>query len=246
MTDILWWAEESWWERRSIPLLGFNLALRQVLLLSSTGLFGFAFSSAFSLVFKVSFPTRIGVFLGFLSVGFLVASKRIKMAPVELQLYYRFVRKQGILRSVAEPHRITPLNTIPGTKRSTRPLLLGTVAGCLLAASSLSVLASGVALKVTGAGLLVFVFAAGALSLVIDRKLRRVGRAQEANSVDELFSGIVLSAVLYFISLHSSPLILIPEVACGFLIVRGVLDIRRWGARKKGGETPQRPRGDLF
>lgn len=215
-------------------------------MLSFTGLLGFVLSSSAFTFLGVSPFFRIGVFLFFLSIGFVFATKRVKMAPVELQLYYRFVRKQGILVSVAEPQRITPPKTIPETRPNNRPLLFGTVAGCLLATSSLSVLASGVALKVTGQGLLVFVAAAGALSLVIDRKLRRVGRAQKANGVDELFSGIVLSTVLYFIALHSSPLILIPEVACGFLIVRGVLDTRKWSTRKKGGETLQPRRDDLF
>ncbi|MDA4127797.1 MAG: hypothetical protein OK452_11450 [Thaumarchaeota archaeon] len=239
MSEVLWWPEESWWERRSLPLLGFNLAPRQLFMLSFTGLLGFVLSSSAFTFLGVSPFVRVGVFLFFLSIGFVFATKRVKMAPVELQLYYRFVRKQGILRSVAEPQRIIPPKTIPETKPSTRPLLLGTVAGCLLATFSLSVLASSIPLKVTGEGLLVFVAAAGALSLVIDRKLRRVGQDQKANSADELFSGMVLSAVLYFIALHSSPLILIPEVACGFLIVRGVLDIGRSSTPNKSTGPPR-------
>ncbi len=196
-------------------------------MLTFTGLLGLALSSAASTLLSVSPFGRIGVIMFLLSIGFVFSTKRVKMAPVELQLYYRFVRKQGIIRSMAEAQRITPPKTIPETKPniSHMPLLFGTVAGCLLATFSLSVLAGGVALKVTGEGLLVFVATAGALSIGIDRKLRRVGFAGKANSVDKLSSGIVLSVVLYFIALHSSPLILIPEVACGYLLARGILDI---------------------
>ncbi|HEV2226245.1 MAG TPA: hypothetical protein VGR56_05500 [Nitrososphaerales archaeon] len=223
MSDVLWWREESWWERRSLPLLGFNLAPRQLFILSFTGLLGFEFSSAF---FRGSLFGRIGVFMFFLSIGFIFATKRVKMAPVELQLYYRFVRKQGILRNMTSAQKIPPPPTILEVKPSIdlRPLLFGAVAGCLLATSSLSVMATSVALKTTGEELLVFVVMAGALSFGMDRKLRRVGRAGRANGIDKLFSGFVLSVVLYFIALHSSPLILIPEVASAFLMARGILD----------------------
>jgi len=96
MSEILWWREESWWERRSFPLFGFNLAPRQLLALGSTGILGFLISST---LLRDSLPARIGVLLFLLSIGFVFATKRVKMAPVELQLYYRFIRKQGILSS---------------------------------------------------------------------------------------------------------------------------------------------------
>lgn len=231
MSDVLWWREESWWERKSIPLFGFNLAPRQLIMLSFSGLLGFALSSA---VPKSLFFGRIGVFLFFLSIGFVFATKRVKMAPVELQLYYRFVRKQGVLRSTARVQEIDSPQTIPEAKPivNDRPLLFGTVVGCLLATASLSVLATGIELKSTGEGLLVFVVVTGVLSFGTDRELRRTGRAEKANGVDKLLSGIVLSTVLCFISLHTSPLILIPEGACAFLIVRGLLDVERPSARK--------------
>ncbi|HEV2226421.1 MAG TPA: hypothetical protein VGR56_06415, partial [Nitrososphaerales archaeon] len=160
MSDVLWWREESWWERRSLPLLGFNLAPRQLFILSFTGLLGFVFSSAF---FRASLFGKIGVFVFFLSIGFIFATKRVKMAPVELQLYYRFVRKQGILRNTTSAQKITPPPTILEVKSGIdlRPLIFGAVAGCLLATSSLSILATSVALKTTGEELLVFVLTAG-------------------------------------------------------------------------------------
>ncbi|HEV2138492.1 MAG TPA: hypothetical protein VGR53_06590 [Nitrososphaerales archaeon] len=226
MSDLLWWREESWWERRSLPLLGFNLAPRQLFILSFTGLLGFVLSSTF---FRPERFGRIGVFAFFLSIGFIFATKRVKMAPVELQLYYRFVRKQGILRNVAGARKTIPPRMIPEAKPSIdlRPLLFGAVAGCVLATSSLSTLATTITLKTTGEGLLVFIAVAGALSFGMDRRLRRVGRTERANGMDKLFSGSVLSVVFYFIALHSSPLILIPEVASVFLTVRGILDIVR-------------------
>jgi len=101
MSDVLWWREESWWERRSLPLFGFILAPRQLVALCSTGLLGFFFSN----LLRDSLPGRIGVFLFFLSIGFVFATKRVKMTPVELQLYYRFVRRQGFLKSATQvPH----------------------------------------------------------------------------------------------------------------------------------------------
>jgi hypothetical protein len=161
------------------------------------------------------------------------------MAPVELQLYYRFVRKQGVLGSTARVQEIDSAQAIREARPIVNhgPLLFGTVAGCLLATASLSVLAASLELKATGEGLMVFVIVTGALSFRIDRKLRRVGRAEKANGVDKLLSGIVLAAVLYFIAVHTSPLILIPEAACAFLIVRGLLDVGGPSARKRDAET---------
>jgi len=76
---------------------------------------------------------------------FIFATKRVKMAPVELQLYYRFVRKQGILKDAREVHRAIPQMPAPLIRPGIdhRPLLFGTVAGCLLATASLAVLAGG-------------------------------------------------------------------------------------------------------
>jgi hypothetical protein len=102
MSDVLWWREESWWERKSLPLLGFNLAPRQILALGSTGLLGFVLSST---LLGDSLFGRIGVFLFFLSIGFVFATKRVKMTPVELQLYYRFVRRKGVLGSASKSSR---------------------------------------------------------------------------------------------------------------------------------------------
>jgi len=232
MSEVLWWREESWWERRSLPLAGFNLAPRQILMLSFSGLLGFFVSST---LLRSSLYGRIAIFLFFLSIGFVFATKRVKMAPVELQLYYRFIRKQGILRSTTPLPRAAPSRAILEAKLSVnhRPLLFGTVVGCLLATASLSLLATTLELRNTGEALLAFVAVSGVLSFVMDRKLRRLGRTNRANNVDELLSGIILSTVLYFIALRTSPLILIPEVACAFLIARGLLDIGRLNARKR-------------
>jgi hypothetical protein len=246
MPEVLWWREESWWERRSLPLLGFNLAPRQFVTLSVMGLLGFFLSSAASTFLRISPFGRIGIFLFLLSIGFVFATKRVKMAPVELQLYYRFIRKQGVLRSAAKAQRVTePKNVLPAKPGvSHRPLLFGTVAGCLLAASFLSTLADNPALKVTGEGLVVFVVIAGVLSFAIDRRLRRVGAEVPANSADKILSGVILSVVLYVISLHSSPMILIPEIACGFLIIQGILGIGRSPIRRKEAASSVKSSGD--
>jgi hypothetical protein len=231
MSEVLWWREESWWERRSLPLFGFNLAPRQLLALGSTGLIGFVISST---LLRDSLFGRIGVFLLLLSIGFVFATKRVKMAPVELQLYYRFIRKQGVLGSAAEAQRVTTPKAVLPAKAgiSHRPLLFGTVAGCLLATSFLYTLADNAALKVTGEGLIIFVVIAGLLAFEIDRRLRRVRAEILANSADKILSGSILSMVLYVISLHSSPMILIPEIACGFLIIQGTLGVRRLPIRR--------------
>jgi hypothetical protein len=238
MSEVLWWREESWWERRSLPLFGFNLAPRQLLALGSTGLLGFVFSST---LLRDSLFGRIGVFLFLLSIGFVFATKRVRMAPVELQLYYRFIRKQGVLRSAAKAQRvIAPMTELPAKPSfSHRPLLFGTVAGCLLATIFLSTLADNVALKVTGEGLVVFVVITGVVSFGIDRRLRRVGAEVPANSADKILSGVILSVVLYVISLHSSPMILIPDIACGFLIIQGILGIGSSPIRREEAAEPK-------
>jgi hypothetical protein len=247
--DVLWWPEESWWERRSIPLLGFNLAIRQLFLLSFTGLLGFVFSSVFSALFKVSFPARIGVLLCFLSVGFVFASKRVKMAPVELQLYYRFVRKQGVLREEAE--RIgkvqvqeetipTIPNSLPAVE-SSRPLLFGSIVGCLLASLSLLTLARTLPLRLVGESLLAFVALSGIVFALLDYRLRGAEYVERANAIDKLSSGFILSVLLFFTALSSSPILFIPELACGYLILRGTLDYLRSRPRDRSKEGPQDP-----
>jgi hypothetical protein len=247
--DVLWWPEESWWERKSIPLLGFNLAIRQLLLLSFTGLLGFVFSSVFSVLFKISFPARIGVFLCFLSVGFVFASKRVKMAPVELQLYYGFVRKQGVLRDVTE--RIgkvqvqeTTVPTAPSILpivESSKPLLFGTIAGCLLASLSVLTLAQTVPLRLVGESLFAFVALSGTVFGLVDDRLRGAQYVEKANAIDKLSSGFILSVLLFFTALSSSLILFIQEIACGYLILSGILDYLKSRPRNRSKEVPRDP-----
>lgn len=101
MPDIIWWLDDSWWERKSIPLGGFNLSPRQVFLLGMFGLVGYVVGALplFSLY------ARVVVLLAFLLAGFVISSKQVKTVPIELQILYRYRRygkELGKLRTKKE------------------------------------------------------------------------------------------------------------------------------------------------
>lgn len=86
MPDIIWWYDDSWYERKSIPLGGFNLSPRQLFLLTVFGITGGIVGAipVFSLLARVII---LGAFLG---IGFIFSSKQVKTVPVELQILYRY------------------------------------------------------------------------------------------------------------------------------------------------------------
>jgi hypothetical protein len=102
--DIDWWREESWWERNSIPLGGFYLSPRQLMIILVFMSFGILASIPLPVIMNgIPFLGKLVVIGIFLFVGFLLSSFRVKMAPVEMLLLYR-LRTNGT-EEVARHHR---------------------------------------------------------------------------------------------------------------------------------------------
>ncbi|MDG6918633.1 MAG: hypothetical protein JRN62_04255 [Nitrososphaerota archaeon] len=85
MPEVIWWKDDSWYERKSIPLGGFNMAPRQVFLLGVGLLSGIVIA----FIIPVALFTRAGIVGAFAAVSGLLAMKPVKTVPIELQLLYR-------------------------------------------------------------------------------------------------------------------------------------------------------------
>ncbi len=85
MPEVIWWKNDSWYERKSIPLGGFAIAPREVFLLAIGGGFGVVVA----LLFPVSIFIRLGILGAFFLVAGVIAMKPVRTVPIELQLLYR-------------------------------------------------------------------------------------------------------------------------------------------------------------
>jgi hypothetical protein len=96
-SEVLSWREESWWERKSIPIGSHSFSPRQVFLLAIFGGLGDLISMPIPLtIFGIIFLGKlIPVFLT-LSVGFVLGSQRIKTIPVEFQLFFRATENKDL------------------------------------------------------------------------------------------------------------------------------------------------------
>src|SRR5438552_14149969 len=98
MSDSIWWIDESWWERKVLPLGFVTLSFRQLATMMIAFLAAFLVSLPFAFpIAGMSFGGRAAVFCGVFGVGFVVSSRRVKLLPVELQALY-FLRTDGIKR----------------------------------------------------------------------------------------------------------------------------------------------------
>jgi hypothetical protein len=89
-------SEDSWWERKSIPLGFLMLSFRQLAIIVLFLFLGYFISLPvrFGLL-TFSFAGRAVVLLAFLLIGLALANRRVKMAPPELQLIYWLTMKMG-------------------------------------------------------------------------------------------------------------------------------------------------------
>jgi len=86
--DLIWWLKESKWEAKGMPLFGFMLSVRQIVIFGAFLLIGALVSIPFSGIFY-----KLGVFGILLLVGALMASLKVRMVPPELQLLYVLTNK---------------------------------------------------------------------------------------------------------------------------------------------------------
>jgi hypothetical protein len=96
MSESIWWADNPWWERKSLPLGFITLSFRQL----TTIAVSFAVAYIVSLPFQFpiagfGFGGRASVFCLIFGVGYVISNRRIRMLPVELQAVY-LIRTRGI------------------------------------------------------------------------------------------------------------------------------------------------------
>jgi hypothetical protein len=107
MSESIWWPDEQWWERKSLPLGFITLSFRQL----GTMLFSFLIAFVVSLPFKfaiagATFGGRAVMFCMVFGVGYMISSRRVKLLPVELQAFY-FLHTKGLaeVRTKLPGHR---------------------------------------------------------------------------------------------------------------------------------------------
>ena len=96
MSESIWWLDEGWWERKSLPLGFITLSFRQLATMMLSFLAAFAVSLPFEFAIAgASFGGRAAVFCIVFGVGYMISSRRVKLIPVELQAFY-FLRTKGM------------------------------------------------------------------------------------------------------------------------------------------------------
>ena len=96
MSESIWWSDESWWERKVLPLGFLTLSFRQLATMMIVFLAAFLVSLPVTFpIAGVSFGGRATVFCGVFGVGYVVSNRRVKLLPVELQVLY-FLRTDGV------------------------------------------------------------------------------------------------------------------------------------------------------
>ena len=106
MSESIWWPEEAWWERKSLPLGFITLSFRQLATMMLSFLAAFVVSLPFEFAIAgVSFGGRAAVFCIVFGVGYMISSRRVKLLPVELQAFY-FLRTKGISKARMKPNQL--------------------------------------------------------------------------------------------------------------------------------------------
>ncbi|MGD0639063.1 MAG: hypothetical protein ABSA72_13600, partial [Nitrososphaerales archaeon] len=96
MSDSIWWPDESWYERKALPLGFITLSFRQLVTIMFSFLTAFLVSLPFEFAIAgASFGGRAAVFCVVFGVGYMISSRRVKLLPVELQALY-YLRTEGM------------------------------------------------------------------------------------------------------------------------------------------------------
>jgi hypothetical protein len=98
MSESIWWPDERWWKRKSLPLGLVTLSFRQLATMMLSFLAAFVVSLPFEFAIAgASFGGRVAVFCIVFGVGYMISSRRVMLLPIELQAFY-FLRTKGISR----------------------------------------------------------------------------------------------------------------------------------------------------
>jgi hypothetical protein len=96
--EILSWREENWWERKWIPLGSHSLSPRQIFLLAVSGGVGDLISRAIPLeIFGIVYLGKLIPVFALLAFGFVLGSRRVKMIPLEFQLFFKASKDKDLM-----------------------------------------------------------------------------------------------------------------------------------------------------
>jgi len=115
----IWWRIESRMERKSIFLYGFILSPRQVFITLFSLAAGYLFSLPVPLfaVAGIPFLGKGLAILAFLSAGFIISARRVKMAAPELVLLYSLTGRKA-QRASGKGKRAEAEQPLPGGERT--------------------------------------------------------------------------------------------------------------------------------
>ena len=95
MSESVWWPEEQWWEKKSIPLGLFVVSFRQLVTIVIFALIGAASSIPVNFgIGGISFAGKAVILGVFLFAGVIVANMKVRLVPVEMQILYILMRNR--------------------------------------------------------------------------------------------------------------------------------------------------------
>jgi hypothetical protein len=96
MSESIWWPDEAWYERKSLPLGFITLSFLRLVTILLSFFLAYVVSLPFEFAIAgASFGGRAAVFCIVFGMGYMVSSRRVKLLPIELQAYY-FLRTEGL------------------------------------------------------------------------------------------------------------------------------------------------------
>jgi len=98
MSESIWWPDDPWYERKTLPLGFITLSFRQLTTIAISFVAAYVVSLPFQFpIAGFSFGGRASVFCLIFGIGYVISSRRVRMLPAELQALY-FLRTRGIER----------------------------------------------------------------------------------------------------------------------------------------------------
>lgn len=124
-SEVLSWREETWWERKSVPLGSHSFSPRQLFLVAIFVGLGDLISLPIPLtIFGIIYLGKLIPVLIMLAIGIVLGAQRIRMIPLELQLFFRVSKKKelelhaSVRRSMAFSEEVTTTLLEARTKES--------------------------------------------------------------------------------------------------------------------------------
>jgi len=106
MSESIWWPDDPWYERKTLPLGFITLSFRQLTTIAISFVAAYVVSLPFQFpIAGFSFGGRASVFCLIFGIGYVISSRRVRMLPAELQALY-LLRTRGVerLRSGIRSH----------------------------------------------------------------------------------------------------------------------------------------------